>query len=136
MGSAMFSILLPVALALVMFGLGLTLTVGDFTRVLKYPKAAVIALVCQMIVLPVICVGLIVLFGLEGVLAVGMMLLVASPGGTSANLFSHLAAWRRRPQRHAHGDQLGTGRVHPAARGRPVDGRIPRRRRLGRAPAA
>ncbi|WET78137.1 bile acid:sodium symporter family protein [Amycolatopsis sp. QT-25] len=91
MGSAMFSLLLPIALALVMFGLGLTLTVGDFTRVLKYPKAAVIALVCQMIVLPVICVGLIVLFGLGGVLAVGMMLLVASPGGTSANLFSHLA---------------------------------------------
>lgn len=91
MGSAIFSVLLPVALALVMFGLGLTLTVADFTRVLKYPKAAVIALVCQMIVLPAICLGLVLLFGLEGVLAVGMMLLVASPGGTSANLFSHLA---------------------------------------------
>lgn len=91
MGSAIFSTLLPVALALVMFGLGLTLTVGDFTRVLKYPKAVVIALVCQVIVLPVICVGLILLFGLEGVLAVGMTLLAASPGGTSANLFSHLS---------------------------------------------
>ncbi len=91
MGSAIFSTLLPIALALVMFGLGLALTIADFTRVLKYPKAAVVALVCQIVVLPAICVGLIMLFGLKGVLAVGMMLLVASPGGTSANLFSHLA---------------------------------------------
>ncbi|WP_394617849.1 bile acid:sodium symporter family protein [Lentzea sp. JNUCC 0626] len=84
-------IFLPLALGLVMFGLGLTLTVDDFARVAKYPKAAVIALVCQVIVLPAICLGLVFAFGLKGVLAVGMMLLVASPGGTSANLFSHLA---------------------------------------------
>ncbi|MET9632972.1 bile acid:sodium symporter family protein [Lentzea sp. NPDC006480] len=84
-------IFLPLALALVMFGLGLTLTVADFARVAKYPKAALIALVCQVVVLPAICLGLIFAFGLTGVLAVGMMLLVASPGGTSANLFSHLA---------------------------------------------
>lgn len=84
-------IFLPLALALVMFGLGLTLTIADFARVAKYPKAAVIALVCQVIVLPAICLGLVLAFGLKGVLAVGMMLLVASPGGTSANLFSHLA---------------------------------------------
>lgn len=84
-------IFLPLALALVMFGLGLTLTIADFTRVVKYPKAAVIALVCQVVVLPAVCLGLVLAFGLKGVLAVGMMLLVASPGGTSANLFSHLA---------------------------------------------
>ncbi|KJK48552.1 bile acid:sodium symporter [Lentzea aerocolonigenes] len=84
-------IFLPLALALVMFGLGLTLTVADFARVAKYPKAALIALVCQVIILPAICLGLVLAFGLKGVLAVGMMLLVASPGGTSANLFSHLA---------------------------------------------
>lgn len=84
-------IFLPLALALVMFGLGLTLTVADFARVAKFPKAAIVALVCQVVVLPVICLGLVFAFGLNGVLAVGMMLLVASPGGTSANLFSHLA---------------------------------------------
>ncbi|MFD9698540.1 bile acid:sodium symporter family protein [Lentzea sp. NPDC059081] len=84
-------IFLPLALGLVMFGLGLTLTAADFARVAKYPKAAVIALVCQVVVLPAICLGLVLAFGLKGVLAVGMMLLVASPGGTSANLFSHLA---------------------------------------------
>jgi BASS family bile acid:Na+ symporter len=74
-----------------MFGLGLTLTVDDFARVLRYPKAAVVALVCQMVLLPAICLGLIYLFRLEGPLAVGMMLLVAAPGGPSANLFSHIA---------------------------------------------
>ncbi|WP_068065149.1 bile acid:sodium symporter family protein [Nocardia xishanensis] len=91
MGSTIFAILLPAALALVMFGLGLTLTTGDFRRVVRYPKAALIALACQMVLLPAICLLLIELFGLTGALAVGMMLLVASPGGTSANLFSHLA---------------------------------------------
>ncbi|WP_206788405.1 bile acid:sodium symporter family protein [Amycolatopsis sp. MtRt-6] len=91
MGAQIVSIFLPVALALVMFGLGLSLTLADFARVVKYPKAAIVALTCQIVVLPAICYGLVVLFGLNGVLAVGMMLLVASPGGTSANLFSHLA---------------------------------------------
>ncbi|WP_280458483.1 bile acid:sodium symporter family protein [Nocardia carnea] len=91
MGSTLFAVALPLALGIVMFGLGLTLTADDFTRVAKYPKTAVIALACQLLVLPLICFGLIHLFGLDGVLAVGMMLLVASPGGTSANLFSHIA---------------------------------------------
>lgn len=91
MGSSVFQIGLPVALALVMFGLGLTLTVADFARVVRYPKAALVALACQIVVLPAICLGLILAFGLTGVLAAGMMLLVASPGGSSANLFSHLA---------------------------------------------
>ncbi|MEU6587329.1 bile acid:sodium symporter family protein [Nocardia sp. NPDC046763] len=91
MGSTIFAVFLPLALALVMFGLGLTLTVGDFVRVLRYPKAAVVALLCQMVLLPVVCFGLIYLFRLEGALAVGMLLLAASPGGPSANLFSHIA---------------------------------------------
>ncbi|MEU0874553.1 bile acid:sodium symporter family protein [Nocardia brasiliensis] len=91
MGSTIFAVFLPLALALVMFGLGLTLTVADFARVLRYPKAAVIALVCQMVLLPAVCFGLIYLFRLEGALAVGMLLLAASPGGPSANLFSHIA---------------------------------------------
>ncbi|AVH22734.1 bile acid:sodium symporter family protein [Nocardia cyriacigeorgica] len=91
MGSTVFAVALPIALGIVMFGLGLTLTVADFARVVKYPKAAVIALTCQLVVMPVICFGLVRAFGLDGALAVGMMLLAASPGGSSANLFSHLA---------------------------------------------
>jgi bile acid:Na+ symporter, BASS family len=91
MTSTVFTIFMPIALGLVMFGLGLTLTVADFDRVLRYPKAAAVALTCQLAVLPFICYGLVVAFGLQGALAVGMMLLVAAPGGITANLFSHLA---------------------------------------------
>jgi BASS family bile acid:Na+ symporter len=91
MNNSIIGLFLPIALALVMFGLGLTLTVQDFVRVGKAPKTVIIALVCQMIVLPLICLGLMLLFDFEPPLAVGMMLLVASPGGTTANLFSHLA---------------------------------------------
>ncbi|MFE3456551.1 bile acid:sodium symporter family protein [Nocardiopsis aegyptia] len=91
MSSPLFTLGLPLALGLVMFGLGLSLTAGDFGRVVRYPKAALISLACQIVVLPVICLGLVQAFGLSGVLAVGLMLLVASPGGSSANLFSYLA---------------------------------------------
>jgi BASS family bile acid:Na+ symporter len=88
--SALTTIGLPVALGIIMFGLGLSLTVGDFARVLKQPKAVIIALACQLLVLPVIAFGLVLLFQLPPVLAVGMMMLAASPGGTTANLYSHL----------------------------------------------
>jgi BASS family bile acid:Na+ symporter len=88
--SALTTIGLPVALGIIMFGLGLSLTVGDFARVLKQPKAVIIALACQLLVLPVIAFGLVLLFQLPPVLAVGMMMLAASPGGTTANVYSHL----------------------------------------------
>jgi bile acid:Na+ symporter, BASS family len=90
MGSALTTVLLPIALALVMFGLGLSLTVADFARVGRHPRAVVIALVVQLLVLPAVCFGLVLAFGLPPLLAVGLMLLAASPGGTTANLFSHL----------------------------------------------
>ncbi len=90
MNSVLGSVLLPVALAVVMFGLGLSLTVEDFVRVRKHPAAVVVALVCQLVLLPVVCFGLVLLFGLPPLLAVGMLLLAASPGGTTANLFSHV----------------------------------------------
>ncbi|MGC5172714.1 bile acid:sodium symporter family protein [Microbacterium sp. DT81.1] len=88
--SALTTIGLPVALGIIMFGLGLSLTIADFARVLKQPKAVLIALVCQLLVLPAICFGLVLAFQLPPVLAVGMMMLAASPGGTTANLYSHL----------------------------------------------
>ena len=83
-------VLLFIALGLVMFGLGLSLTVGDFTRLLHHPRAVVLALVLQVLVLPAACYALIVLLGVAPLYAVGLMLLAASPGGVSANLFSHL----------------------------------------------
>ncbi len=90
MGSALTTIGLPVALGIIMLGLGLSLTLADFARVLKQPKAVIIALLCQLLLLPAICFGLVLAFQLPPILAVGMMMLAASPGGTTANLYSHL----------------------------------------------
>lgn len=78
------------ALALIMFGLGLSLTVGDFRRLLGQPKPVLLALILQALVLPAVCYGLIVALDVQPVYAVGLMLLAASPGGVSANLYSHL----------------------------------------------
>lgn len=63
---------------------------GDFTRLLHHPRAVVLALVLQVLVLPAACYALIALLGVAPPYAVGLMLLAASPGGVSANLFSHL----------------------------------------------
>lgn len=90
MDSALTTIGLPIALAIIMFGLGLDLTPRDFARVGKHPKAVIIALVCQLLLLPAVCFGLVLLFDLPPLLGIGMMLLAASPGGTTANLYSHL----------------------------------------------
>jgi BASS family bile acid:Na+ symporter len=83
--------LLPIALGIIMLGLGLALSIDDFKRVIKYPKAVAIALICQMVLLPAICFFVAKIFGLEPALAVGLMLLAASPGGATANLYSHLS---------------------------------------------
>ncbi len=82
---------LPFALAIIMLGLGLSLTLTDFRRVLDQPRSVVVALVCQVLVLPAVCFGLAIGFGLIPELAVGLMLLAASPGGSIANIFSHLS---------------------------------------------
>ncbi|GID28766.1 bile acid:sodium symporter family protein [Paractinoplanes brasiliensis] len=90
MDSALTAVGLPVALGIIMLGLGLGLTVADFRRVVRFPRAAVVALGCQVLLLPALCFVLVLVLGLPPVLAVGMMLLAASPGGTTANLYSHL----------------------------------------------
>jgi len=85
------STLLPIALGVIMLGLGLSLTIADFTRVVRYPKAIIVGLTIQMVVLTGICFVITILFKLPGELAVGMMLLAAAPGGATANIYSHLA---------------------------------------------
>lgn len=85
------AVFLPLALGIIMLGLGLSLTFDDFKRVVKYPKAVVIALGCQMLILPFICFFIARVFNLPPELAVGLMLLAASPGGATANLYSHLS---------------------------------------------
>ncbi|MBM3573903.1 MAG: bile acid:sodium symporter family protein [Alphaproteobacteria bacterium] len=89
--SLITNVLLPLALALIMFGLGLSLTVEDFRRVVLYPRAVAIGLAIQMAVLSVVAFVVAKLFALPPELAVGLMLLAAAPGGPTANIFSHLA---------------------------------------------
>ncbi|MCY1160709.1 Pantothenate precursors transporter PanS [compost metagenome] len=90
MDSGIITILLPLALAIIMIGLGLELTPKDFTRVTKQPKAVLIALFCQLVILVSIAFIICKVLALPPLLAVGLMLLAASPGGSTANLFSYL----------------------------------------------
>jgi BASS family bile acid:Na+ symporter len=83
-------IYLGIALMIVMMGMGLSLKLEDFKRVVKFPKAVVIGLVNQLIFLPLIAFGLIYLLGIRNTLAVGMILIAACPGGPTSNLISHL----------------------------------------------
>lgn len=89
--SSLLTVIMPIAIGIIMLGLGLSLTIQDFTRVIKFPKAIFVGLFCQMILLPIICFLIAKGFGLPAELAVGLMLLSASPGGATANLYSHLS---------------------------------------------
>ncbi|MFZ3076786.1 MAG: bile acid:sodium symporter family protein [Psychrobacter glacincola] len=85
------SIIIPICLFLIMMGMGLTLVTNDFKRVLKYPKAVGIGLTNQLILLPIIGFALANIMPLRPEYAVGVMLLVLCPGGTTSNLFTYLA---------------------------------------------
>jgi BASS family bile acid:Na+ symporter len=89
--SIVTSVLLPAALAVIMFGLGLSLTVSDFKRVAKMPRAVLAGLLIQTVLLTAVCAAIVTVLQLPPALAVGMMLIAAAPGGASANIFSHLA---------------------------------------------
>jgi BASS family bile acid:Na+ symporter len=85
------TVLLPAAVGVIMFGLGLALTPRDFARVAQFPRAVVVGLLVQSLVLVAVAFAITRLFDLPPMLAVGFMLLAASPGGALANIFSHLA---------------------------------------------
>ncbi len=89
--SILTEIFLPLSLAFIMFGMGLSLTFGDFKRIIIYPKAVTIGLINQLVFIPVVAFGLIKVFGVQAELAVGMMILAVCPGGATSNLITHLA---------------------------------------------
>jgi BASS family bile acid:Na+ symporter len=89
--SILTEVFLPLALGVIMLGMGLSITLGDFKRIFIYPKAVAIGLVNQIILLPLIAFAMVLLFGLKTELAVGLMILAACPGGATSNLISHLA---------------------------------------------
>jgi BASS family bile acid:Na+ symporter len=85
------TVLLPTAVGVIMFGLGLALTPADFARVAQFPRAVIVGLLVQTIVLVTVAFAITRLFDLPPLLAVGFMLLAASPGGAMASIYSHLA---------------------------------------------
>ena len=84
-------IFLPVALAFIMFSLGLGLTSSDFTRVAKQPKDFFIGLVCQIILLPIVAFILIKFWSISPELAVGVMIIASAPGGVTSNILTSFA---------------------------------------------
>ena len=84
-------IFLPLALAFIMFSLGLGLTWADFTRVAKQPKDFFVGLICQIILLPIVAFTLVKLWPISPELAVGVMIIAAAPGGVTSNILTSFA---------------------------------------------
>ena len=84
-------IFLPVSLAIIMFGMGLTLVIGDFIRIFTYPKAVLVGLINQIILLPIIGFSIVVLFKLSPTMATGVMILSLCPGGPTSNLITQVS---------------------------------------------
>ena len=81
----------PIGLALIMLGLGMSLTIQDFLRVIKTPKDFLVGFICQLILLPVIAFALIKLLNTPLELALGVMIIAAAPGGVTSNILTKFA---------------------------------------------
>ena len=81
----------PIALALIMLGLGLGLTTKDFLRVINNPKDFTIGIVCQLILLPIVAYILVLILRLPVEIAVGLMIIAAAPGGVTSNVLTKFA---------------------------------------------
>lgn len=83
-------VFLPLSLAIIMLGMGMTLIPADFTRIVTYPKAVLIGLTNQLILLPLIGFSLAIAFNLDPTMAVGIMILSCCPGGPTSNLITQI----------------------------------------------
>ena len=81
----------PIILALIMFGLGLGLTIKDFARVLKTPKDFIVGFISQLIILPIVAYLLIVILKVPPEIAIGVMIIAAAPGGVTSNILTKFA---------------------------------------------
>ena len=81
----------PICLAIIMFGLGLGLTTSDFIRVVKVPRDFIIGFLSQVILLPIIAFGLILIFPMPVEMAMGVMIIAAAPGGVTSNVLTKFA---------------------------------------------
>ena len=84
-------IILPLSLVFIMFSLGLSLTLNDFKNVATQPKVFAVGILNQMVLLPLVAFGIILLFGLTKEMAVGLMILACCPGGVTSNILTKMA---------------------------------------------
>ena len=91
MNEVIVKVLLPLILAFIMFSLGLGLKGHDFSRVLKFPVAFGVGLANQIVLLPLVALGLAYAFGLKPIFAVGLMILAMCPGGVTSNILTKIA---------------------------------------------
>ncbi|MCB0865656.1 MAG: bile acid:sodium symporter [Solirubrobacterales bacterium] len=89
--SVLATVVLPAALAVIMLSLGLSLTTADFKRVAVQPRGIAVGIANLALISPLLALAIAELYSLEPAFAVGLVLLGASPGGTMANLLTHLA---------------------------------------------
>lgn len=89
--SFLTAVVLPLALFIIMLGMGLGLTINDFKRIAVAPKAVILGLVAQLVLLPIVGFVLASVFPLTPELAVGVMILAACPGGPTSNLMTYIA---------------------------------------------
>ena len=83
--------LAPIALAFIMLGLGMSLTLQDFLRVIKIPRDFLVGFICQLVLLPIIALSIALLLNLPAELAVGLMLIACAPGGVTSNVLTKFA---------------------------------------------
>ncbi len=89
--SLLVSVGLPVALFVIMVGIGLTLTTGDFRREAAAPRGLVVGAVAQLLVMPLLGLGIVWLLGLDGAIAIGVVIVAVAPGGTTSNVIAYLS---------------------------------------------
>ena len=85
------AVLLPLALSLVMLGMGLSLIPEDFWRIVRYPKAVAVGTICQILLLPIIALLITQIVPMQPTIAVGLIVLALCCGGPSSNLITYLA---------------------------------------------
>ena len=84
-------IFLPLSLAFIMFSLGLSLTIEDFSRVIKQPKDFLIGLICQIILLPIVAFLIVKIWPISPELAIGVIIISVAPGGVTSNILTFLS---------------------------------------------
>ena len=81
----------PIVLALIMLGLGLGLSVKDFIRILRVPKDFFVGFFSQLVILPIVALGIALILNLPETLAIGLMIIAAAPGGVTSNVLTKFA---------------------------------------------